>query len=536
LASNQVSKGIPRNPYFHRSAIKDPDCFFGRAREIDKILSHTTAGESVSIVGPRRIGKTSLLFYLRHSAQAAESGSASRHLFVFLDCQRKPRPSQLDIYQWIWSETLKEAEQVERLPGGLMSAIEELPNMVQSAEEFEKAVNGLCAAGFELTLLLDEFELMAENPQLNADFFTHLRGLTVAYPVGYVTSSTRTLSDLEYSDRSVLSSPFFNVFHQQRLGFLKRGEARDLIVKPVQDIQDFPAYTQGEIAFLFDLAGYHPAFLQMACYHLFERKVAGGEWSDWAAGEVRQKFEDEIVGHFRYAWKQLTPSEKEAMMLICTGRADEVSRQLWTELEHQCLACKRKLFSSTLAGFILREFMTDLMPEGRLPSRIRAASHQASKGNRRPDAISEGRISQMKATVQIFLCYAEKDAERVEDLYRKLFDEGFKPWMDEKDILPGEVWEDAIKRAIRSSNFFLACLSPNSVNRRGQIQKEIKRALGIWEEKLVDDIYLIPVRLEECDVPDSLCRFQWVDLFEAGGWTRLVKAIRVGIERWAKAA
>jgi len=103
--------------------------------------------------------------------------------------------------------------------------------------------------------------------------------------------------------------------------------------------------------------------------------------------------------------------------------------------------------------------------------------------------------------------------------------------MDKKDILPGEVWEPAIQKAIRSSDFFLVCLSPNSVNRRGQIQKEIKRALNIWEEMLVDDIYLIPVRLEECDVPDSLRRFQWVNLFEADSWARLVQAIREGMAR-----
>jgi DNA-binding NarL/FixJ family response regulator len=131
---------------------------------------------------------------------------------------------------------------------------------------------------------------------------------------------------------------------------------------------------------------------------------------------------------------------------------------------------------------------------------------------------------------QIFLCYARLDQRKVDALYDKLSDLGFKPWMDKRDILPGEIWEAAIQKAIRRSDFFLACLSVNSVNRRGQIQKEIKKALDIWEEKLDSDIYLIPVRLEDCEVPESLHRFQWVNLFEEDGWTRLVEALRAGAE------
>jgi len=140
----------------------------------------------------------------------------------------------------------------------------------------------------------------------------------------------------------------------------------------------------------------------------------------------------------------------------------------------------------------------------------------------------------VEATAQIFLSYAREDGEKVEGLYQKLSAAGLKPWMDKKDILPGEKWALAIQKAIRCSDFFLVCLSANSVRKRGWVQREMKQALDLWQEKLEDDIYLIPVRLEDCEAPESLRDFQWVNLFEEDGWERLVKAIQIGMERRAE--
>jgi hypothetical protein len=133
--------------------------------------------------------------------------------------------------------------------------------------------------------------------------------------------------------------------------------------------------------------------------------------------------------------------------------------------------------------------------------------------------------------VQVFLSYAREDEEKVGILYQKLSQKGFKPWMDQEDILPGEKWKIRIQRAIRDSDFFLACLSANSINKRGFLQREIKDALDIWQEKLDSDIYLIPVRLERCDVPENLHDFQWVNIFEKDGWERLLEALEVGLKR-----
>ncbi len=137
----------------------------------------------------------------------------------------------------------------------------------------------------------------------------------------------------------------------------------------------------------------------------------------------------------------------------------------------------------------------------------------------------------MKTTALIFLSYARADIKEVEKLYKDLADARFKPWMDIKDILPGQDWKHIIKGVIQKSDFFLACLLTNSVNKRGFFQTELKDGMEVLKEKLKSDIYLIPVRLEECDLPEDLNHIHRVDLFAEDGWEKLVSAIQVEIRR-----
>jgi DNA-binding response OmpR family regulator len=141
-------------------------------------------------------------------------------------------------------------------------------------------------------------------------------------------------------------------------------------------------------------------------------------------------------------------------------------------------------------------------------------------------------IRQILTRARIFLCYADPDKDKVLALYDGLAVAGFSPWMDKKHLQGGEKWDLAIRRAIRSSDFFIVCLSANSVNRRGFMQKEIKIALNLWEEKLEDDIFMIPLRLEECVIThEKLLELQWVDLYRPEGFSQLVKSIQAGMRK-----
>ena len=125
----------------------------------------------------------------------------------------------------------------------------------------------------------------------------------------------------------------------------------------------------------------------------------------------------------------------------------------------------------------------------------------------------------------MFISYVREDEDKVEKLYQELRDADFQPWMAKKDLFGGQKWWVSIQEAIRRSDFFLVCLSTNSVDKGGHIEEEIGEALAIWQEKAKDKIYLIPVRLEACEVPENLREIQWVDWFEEDGWIQLLKAI-----------
>jgi hypothetical protein len=119
-------------------------------------------------------------------------------------------------------------------------------------------------------------------------------------------------------------------------------------------------------------------------------------------------------------------------------------------------------------------------------------------------------------------------------VHQALSDAGFQPWIDNKNILPGEPWQLRIEQAMRESDFVLLFLSQRSVQKRGVLRKEWNIALDIAKGMLENDIFLIPVRLEDCDMPPSLQHLQRVDLFQADGLAHLLKAIQEGANRRKK--
>lgn len=128
--------------------------------------------------------------------------------------------------------------------------------------------------------------------------------------------------------------------------------------------------------------------------------------------------------------------------------------------------------------------------------------------------------------VNIFLIYAHGDREAVRKLHQRIVRDGINAWMDAQNLQPGQDWQHEIRRAILKSDLILVCLSDGFNKQPGYRHEELKIALE--KAKLLDEdrVFIIPIRLEECDMPESLRHLHRVDLFEAGGYKRLIHSLR----------
>lgn len=127
--------------------------------------------------------------------------------------------------------------------------------------------------------------------------------------------------------------------------------------------------------------------------------------------------------------------------------------------------------------------------------------------------------------LKIYLSHVSQDNSIVRKLYERLRADGFMPWMDVIDLEPGQNWEEAMERAIFTSHVIIACLSRTSFEKEGYIQTEYNKIEKITLQKPIDAVFLIPLKLEECPIPDVFRQYQWLNYFEKNGYEKLVESL-----------
>jgi hypothetical protein len=244
------------NPYAQRGMIRDQARFVGRERELDQIFSSLRTMQSVSVVGERRIGKSSLLY---HIVQTGRERLGENYTCHYLDLQL----------------VLSTEEFFDR-------ACELLDAEGDTHRDFEEAIKGK-----KIILCLDEFEQATNNSAFGEEFFNILRSLAQTGELALVVATQHTLPEL-YRSGAIPTSPFFNIFTVLRLGPLPEAEARELVSRPVE--RNGQSFSASEVDFILGLAGTHPYRLNVACELLYEAKLSGAV--DFT--QVRRKFEDEM--------------------------------------------------------------------------------------------------------------------------------------------------------------------------------------------------------------------------------------------------
>ena len=129
--------------------------------------------------------------------------------------------------------------------------------------------------------------------------------------------------------------------------------------------------------------------------------------------------------------------------------------------------------------------------------------------------------------LKVFLCHGSEDKPAVRELHHRLLSIGTDPWLDEEKLVPGHNWKLEIDRALRKSDIVLACLSHETVSKTGFVQRELKDAIDAASERPEGQIFIIPARLNECTLPNSLQDLQRADLFLKDGFDQLIRALEL---------
>jgi len=278
--------------------IQDPDQFYGRRREVTRILSRMGSDrpQSVSVVGERRIGKSSLLYHLTcPQVQTKYLSNTSSLVVVLLDFQQLRVGSLEDFF------------------GLLLTQIRAIhKDLADSGKPgygaFQKILESLRQQGKQLILLFDEFDAITSHSAFEGEFFSYLRSAANNYAVAYVTSSKTELQRLCHSSE-ISDSPFFNIFTNLYLKPFDKAEALKLISLPSEE-QGIPLSTFGED--LISLAGLFPFYLQIACsvyFYWFDENP----FKPVNQEQIEAHFLEEAGSHFEYFWENC-PSEYKRVL------------------------------------------------------------------------------------------------------------------------------------------------------------------------------------------------------------------------------
>ncbi len=337
-----------QNPYTNRGMIRDPSMFFGRAEDLARIYALLANTQSLSIIGDRRIGKSSLLYCLTLPAvQARVQGhDFSDYVFVHIDLQGSIHKTPEEFLGYLLGKLRVQAR----------GRVKFSASSKASQEVFEETIAQINTKGFNIILLLDEFDAVIRNDRFDATFFGFLRFIATNYNLSLVTASQRRLADLSRS--SINDSHFFNIFGVVTLGVLKQDEAVNLITVPSAKA----GYTLAdEATWVLHLAGTHPLFVQIACFYLFEARAHLEGSSGINHEAVRKLFYEEAQDHFNYALQHLISQDRQILQEEIWKEQGPYRHYLVASAEFRRFVREQSEWPESKMHLITREVVEDVL-------------------------------------------------------------------------------------------------------------------------------------------------------------------------------
>jgi hypothetical protein len=104
----------------------------------------------------------------------------------------------------------------------------------------------------------------------------------------------------------------------------------------------------------------------------------------------------------------------------------------------------------------------------------------------------------------VFVSYVHDDSAVVDQLCADLENAGVRIWRDIDQLLPGDDWRLAIRRAIEGGTGFIACFSRRSEDRsHSYMREELVLAIEELRQRPADSGWFMPVVLDDVTPPDT---------------------------------
>jgi hypothetical protein len=279
------------NPFDHQIPIRDHRLFFDRDSDVRKVLTRLQKGQSVSVVGKEKIGKTSLLHYVSTPQVATRHSFVPHmHFFFYVDCKLLADLGEDGCFRHIKAIVGKTVS-----TGKVPSA--PALNSIASSKAYhwlEQAFFLFETQNIQPILQLDNFDWLATNARLGRRFFDNLRALSDAYDtLAFLTTSRVPLVDLEREIPRITGSPFFNIFRKFELQPFSPYETRRFLEKRLNSAG--AVFRESVLEFLSDLSQGEPCRLQLAgscAYDVWCENACS--LSEEHCGEIERRFSDAL--------------------------------------------------------------------------------------------------------------------------------------------------------------------------------------------------------------------------------------------------
>ena len=254
-----------KNPYPAPKPVKDPRLFFGRDAEYAKIKKYLSENKSIALIGERKIGKTSLFWYLKRVL--VNDGFVP----IYIDLQGILPRTNATFLRTLLDEIKKELLKFDKaniITADLQKKSLDIPMdervynfFLENLDYYAFCLKRLIKKNVPVksfVIMIDEIELLKEFN--DGSLFSFLRPIIEQkdYFV-FVVAGHDVLLNITKDE----SSPFFNMFKNIQLKGISEDGAKKLIHDPVAHYG--VTHDEQSVERILKLTGRNPYYIQVIC-------------------------------------------------------------------------------------------------------------------------------------------------------------------------------------------------------------------------------------------------------------------------------